>query len=80
MTRLRDDLGRGEKEIYKQQFTNPEQNKMEMMKYNNAIDRNEEDNNWKCKEVLEHQIKGNKNKQDIEVKCCWDDINQTTSW
>ena len=45
------------------------------------MDQNEEDdNNWKCKEVLEHQIKGRKNKQDIEVKCLWNDINQTTSW
>ena len=53
---------------------------MEIMKYNNIMDQMEDDDNWKCQEVLEQRIKGRKNNQDIEVKCCWNDINQTTSW
>ena len=60
MTRLRNDLrGREKKEIYKQQFKHPEQNKMEIMKHNNIMDKMEDDdNNWKCQELLEHRIKG----------------------
>ena len=53
---------------------------MEIMKHNNIMDKMEDDdNNWKCQELLEHRIKGRKKKQDIEVKCCWNDINQNTS-
>ena len=54
---------------------------MEIMKHNNILDKMEDDdNNWKCQELLEHRIKGRKNNQDIEAKCRWNDINQTTSW
>ena len=80
MTRLRNELRRGDKEIHKKQFKNPEQNRMEIMKHNNIMDKMEDDdNNWKYQELLKHRIKGRKKKQDIEVKCCWIDINQNTS-
>ena len=55
MKRLRDNLGETERENYKRYVLESNQNSLELMKYNNVMDQNEEDEqDWNCKEILEH--------------------------
>ena len=55
MKRLRDNLGETERGNYKRYILESNQNSLELMKYNNVMDQNKDnEQDWNCKEILEH--------------------------